>query len=68
MEWSFMLCRPIRNKYYWHDKITKNKMDGACSTYGERRGAFKALVGKPKGRTPIERLRRTLVDNIKMGL
>jgi hypothetical protein len=35
---------------------------------GERRGAYRALVGKPEGRRPLERLRRRWEDNIKMDL
>jgi ribosome biogenesis protein Nip4 len=33
---------------------------------GERRGVCRALVGKPEGRRPLERLRRRWEDNIKM--
>jgi len=29
-------------------------MDRACSKYGERRCAYKALVGKPEGKKPVE--------------
>jgi hypothetical protein len=35
---------------------------------GERRGAYRALVGKPEGRRPLERPRRRGEDNIKMDL
>jgi hypothetical protein len=35
---------------------------------GERRGAYRALVGKPNERRPIERPWRRLEDNIKMDL
>jgi hypothetical protein len=35
---------------------------------GERRGAYRALVGKPEGRRPLERPRHRLEDNIKMDL
>jgi hypothetical protein len=35
---------------------------------GERRGAYRALVGKPEGRRPLGRPRRRLEDNIKMDL
>jgi hypothetical protein len=38
-------------------------MGGACSTNGEKRNAYRILVGKPKGRP-----RRRWVDNIKMDL
>jgi hypothetical protein len=36
--------------------------------YGERRGAYTALVGKPEGRRQLERPRRRWEDNIKMDL
>jgi hypothetical protein len=32
----------------------------------ERRGAYRALVGKPEGRRPLGRPRRRREDNIKM--
>jgi hypothetical protein len=35
---------------------------------GERRGAYRALVGKPDGRRPLGRPRRRWEDNIKMDL
>jgi hypothetical protein len=35
---------------------------------GERRGAYRALVGKPEGRRPLARPRRRWEDNIKMDL
>jgi hypothetical protein len=35
---------------------------------GERRGACRALVGKPEGRRPLGRPRRRWEDNIKMDL
>jgi hypothetical protein len=34
----------------------------------ERRGAYRALVGKPKRRRPLGRPRRRWEDNIKMDL
>jgi hypothetical protein len=33
---------------------------------GERRGAYRILVGKPKGRIPLRRPRHRWEDNIKM--
>ena len=41
-------------------------MGGACSTYGERRGVYRVLVGKPEGRRPLGRPGRRWGDNIKM--
>jgi hypothetical protein len=35
---------------------------------GERRGAYRALVGKPEGRQPLGRSRRRWEDNIKIDL
>jgi hypothetical protein len=35
---------------------------------GERRGAYRALVGKPEGSRPLGRPRRRWEDNIKMDL
>jgi hypothetical protein len=35
---------------------------------GERRGAYRSLVGKPEGRRPLGKPRRRWEDNIKMDL
>jgi hypothetical protein len=35
---------------------------------GEVRGAYNILVGRPEGRRPLGRPRRTWEDNIKMDL
>ena len=43
-------------------------MDWACGVYGERRGVYRVLVGKPEGKRPLGRPRRRWEDNIKMGL
>jgi hypothetical protein len=43
-------------------------MGGPCSTNGEKRNAYRLLVGKPEGRRPLGRPRRRLVDNIRMDL
>jgi hypothetical protein len=39
-------------------------MGGACSTNGEKRNAYRLLVGKPEGRRPPGRR----LHNIKMDL
>ena len=41
---------------------------GRVARMGERRGAHKALVGKPVGMRPLGRPRRRKEDNIKMDL
>jgi len=43
-------------------------MGGACSTYGERKGVYRVLVGKPEGKRPLGRTKRRWKDNIKMDL
>jgi hypothetical protein len=35
---------------------------------GEKRNAYRILVGKPEGNRPLGRPRRRWVDNIKMDL
>jgi hypothetical protein len=41
-------------------------MGRACSTNGEKRNAYRMLVGKPEGKEPLGRPRCRFVDNIKM--
>jgi hypothetical protein len=43
-------------------------MGEECGTNGEKRNAYKLLVGTPEGKTPLGRPRRRWVDNIKMNL
>jgi len=43
-------------------------MGRACSTYGERRGIYRVLLGKPEGKGPLVRPRSRWEDNIKMDL
>jgi hypothetical protein len=45
-----------------------NEMGGACSTYGERRGAYRVLVGKPEGKGPLGRTMHIWEDDIKADL
>jgi hypothetical protein len=35
---------------------------------GKKRNAYRILVGKPEGKRPLRRPRRTWVDNIKIDL
>jgi hypothetical protein len=41
---------------------------GHVARTGNKRNAYKILVGKPEGKRPLGRLRRTRVDNNKMDL
>jgi hypothetical protein len=49
-------------------KSRRLRWAGHEARMGERRGAYRALVGKPEGRRPPERPRRRWEDNIKMDL
>jgi len=43
-------------------------MGGHVAHMGERRGAYRVLVGKPEGRRPLGRPKCRWENNIKMGL
>jgi hypothetical protein len=43
-------------------------MGGSCSTNGEKRNAYRLLVGKPVGKRPLGRPRRRCLESIKMNL
>jgi hypothetical protein len=43
-------------------------MGRACSTHGEKRNAYRILVGKPERKRPAGRPRRRWEDNIRMDL
>jgi hypothetical protein len=44
------------------------RLAGHVARTGEKRKAYKLLVGKPEGKKPLGRLRRRWVDNIRMVL
>jgi len=43
-------------------------MDGACSTFGERRGAYRVLMFTPERSRPLGKLRHRWENNNKMDL
>jgi hypothetical protein len=49
-------------------KSKRLRWAGDVARMEERRGAYRALVGKPEGRRPLGRHRRILEDNVKMDL
>jgi hypothetical protein len=61
-----MIC--TLNKYYSGDQIENNDMGGACGTHGGRRGAYRALMGRPDGKKPLGRRARRCEDNIKIDV
>jgi hypothetical protein len=58
----------LLTQYRAGDKIEKNEMGGAWSTYGEGRGVYRVLVGKPEGKRPLGSPRRRWEDNVRMDL
>jgi hypothetical protein len=43
-------------------------MGSSCSTNGQKRNAYRILVGKAEGERPVGRPRRKWADDIKMEL
>jgi hypothetical protein len=48
--------------------MEKIEMGGECSTYGEGKGVYRVLVGKPEGKRPLGRPRRRWEDNVMVDL
>jgi hypothetical protein len=49
-------------------KSRRTKWAGHVAKMGEKNNAYRIMVGKPKGKTPLKRPRCRWVDNIKMDL
>jgi hypothetical protein len=49
-------------------KSRRLRWAGHVARMGQKRNAYKILVGKPEGKRPLGRPRRRWVDNIKMDL
>jgi hypothetical protein len=49
-------------------KSRRMRWVGHVARMGEKRNAYKLLVGKPEGKRPLGRPRRRCVDNIRMYL
>jgi hypothetical protein len=46
--------------------VKDGEIGRACSTHGEKKNAYRVLVGKPEERRLLLRPRHRWVDNIKM--
>jgi hypothetical protein len=55
-------------KYNYNDQANEEEKNRACSAHGEKRNAYRILVGKPEGKERIGRPRHRCVDNTKMDL
>jgi hypothetical protein len=49
-------------------KSRRMRRAGHVARMGEKRNAYRILVGNPEGKRPLGRPRRRWVDNIKMDL
>jgi hypothetical protein len=49
-------------------KSRRMRWAGHVARMGDKRNAYRILVGKPEGKRPLGRPRRRWVDNIKMDL
>jgi hypothetical protein len=49
-------------------KSRRMRLAGHVARMGEKRNAYRILVGKPEGKRPLERPRRRFVDNTKVDL
>jgi hypothetical protein len=49
-------------------KSRRMRWAGHVARMGEKRNAYKILVGNPEGKRPLGRPKRRWVDNIKMDL
>jgi hypothetical protein len=64
-ELNDLYCSP---NTVWVIKSRRMRWAGHVVRMGEERGVYKVLVGKPKGKRPLERPRHRWEDNIKMNL
>jgi hypothetical protein len=48
--------------------VKEDEMGRAYSTHGEKRNAYRILLGMPEGKRPIRRPRHRWEDNIKIDL
>jgi hypothetical protein len=61
----------LHNLYSFPDIIRQvkvNEVGGACGHMGEERKVYKVLVGKPKGKRPLERPRHRWENGVRMDL
>jgi hypothetical protein len=63
---SFITC--TLRQVYLNDQVKEDEMDGVCSTHGEKRNAYRILVGKPERKRPLGKPRHRWEDNIRMNV
>jgi hypothetical protein len=62
------LLSVLLTRYYLSNQIEHMRWEGNVARVGDRRGVYRAMVGKPEGKRPLGRPRRRWEDNVKMGL
>jgi hypothetical protein len=72
-EWRKLHNEELRDLYYSPSiirviKSRKISWAGHVARMGEKRNAYRLLVGKPEGQRPLGRPRHRWVDNIRMDL
>jgi hypothetical protein len=72
-EWRKLHNKELRDLYSSPSKIriiklTRMRWSGHVARMGEKRNAYRLLVGKPEGKRPLGRPRRWWVDNVRMDL
>jgi hypothetical protein len=60
--------RVLFAKYNSNDRVKEEEMGRIYRTNGEKRNAYRILVGRPERKRPLKKPRRKWVDNIKRGL
>jgi hypothetical protein len=72
-EWRRLLNEELRDLYSSPSliriiKSRRMRWAGHVARMGEKRNAYRSLVGKPEGKRPLGRPRSRWVDNIRMDL
>jgi hypothetical protein len=72
-DWRTLQNEELHNLYSSRNiirmiKVEEDEVGSACSKHGEQRNAYRVLVGKPEGKTPLLRPRRKWQDSIQMDL
>jgi hypothetical protein len=70
-DWRKLHNEELQNLYSSPNIIrmikSRRRWNGHVARMGEKRNAYRILVGKPEGKRPLGRPRRRWVDNIKNG-
>jgi hypothetical protein len=66
--WREALWYVLLTKYYLRDKSGSMRWAGHIARIGDRRGAYRGLVGRPEGKRPFGRPRGRVEYSIKMNV